>query len=406
MTFPWQLAAAPSIAALCLATLPSLPAAAAPLQLAHADPQLEQALGSDPRASVTAYQRTLLLAQLANQYRQIGQATTGDGLFARAERNAAHIAPGYLRDHAAGHLANEYASTGDFERAGRTLDGIADPGARAHATWKVAVKLARAGHKEAAGRLLTGIEARVRPLGDLPKKAELLTGTGAAYKALDPAQGAALVFEAYGIAQTLPDAAARATMLNELGANFVDIGRRDVALRVFAEADTVAAGIADPLQRAQAYAMHGGELAEKGERPRAVPALEKAVAAALLAPDDRERAEVLSEIARNFGQSHAFARGLEIAARIADPYHRAEAWIRIAKNQQRTGEAAAARALLERTGELAATVADAFERATVLRKLASEWIVLKETARAAALLDAALQTLPAGSHLTGERARG
>lgn len=43
--------------------------------------------------------------------------------------------------------------------------------------------------------------------------------------------------------------------------------------------------IADPLQRAQAFAMHGGEPAEEGERQPAVPALDTALAAARLATD-------------------------------------------------------------------------------------------------------------------------
>lgn len=353
---------------------------------AHANPVLEQALKSGAADNVASYQRALLYTQLANHYQQLGQAEVARRHFADADQAFAAIAPGYLKEHAAGHMANEYAGAGEFAKARLALASIEDIALRTHAAWKVISKLAKSGNKEEAAKMLQAVEEEVRTVKDLPLLAELLTGTGANWKAVDQARGAGLVFEAYGISRLIVDAAERATMLNELGANFIDIGRKDMAMRAFAEAESVGLGIVDPLQRAQAFAMHGGELAEKGERERAQPALDKALSAALLVTDAHDRAEVLSEIARNYGQSWAFAPALAVADGIDDPYYRAEGYIRIGKNLWKTGKQDEARALFEKTEKLVVLIADEVERATIMRKLASEWIMLKEAQRAGALL--------------------
>ena len=354
---------------------------------AHANPYLEQALKGGDARNVADYQRTLLHTQLANHYQQLAQTDAASRHFAAADQAYAKIAPGYLKAHAAGHMANEYASAGDFAKARASLATIDDLALRTHTAWKVVSKLAKAGDKEAAAQMLLAIEDEVRGVDDAVLRAELLTGTGAGWKAVDPGRGAGMVFEAYGISRIVADPAAQATLLNELGANFIDIGRKDMAMRVFAEAERIGLGLTDPLQRAQVFAMHGGELAEKGERQRAVPALDMALSAALQVSDAHERAEVLSEIARNYGQSWTFAPGLKVADNIEDPYYQAEAYIRIGKNLWKTGQHDQARALFERTERRAILIADDVERATVLRKLASEWIVLKAPERAMGLLE-------------------
>lgn len=353
-----------------------------PNATAHADPILEQTLHQSDARQAAAYHQTQLYTQIGNHYRMLGEASSDAGYFKKAEAAFQELSPGYLRDHAAGHMANEYASAGLFEQANQLLESISEPVLRTHASWKVIAKQGKAGNKAGAAKMLALLETEIRKVQEPALLAELLTGTGAAYKVVDPAHGAPLVFEAYGLSQIIADPSARAKMLNELGANFIDIGRRDMAMHAFAKAGEIGAQLADPLARAQVYAMQGGELAEKSERIAAIPVLEKALMAAKQVSDKHDRAEVLSEIARNYGQSYQFESGLQVIDLIDDPYYQAEGYLRIGKNLWKNQRGDEARRLFEHTNALLARISHPVQKATLQRKLVSEWINLKDFERA------------------------
>lgn len=58
----------------------------------------------------------------------------------------------------------------------------------------------------------------------------------------------------------------RVVLLNEIGANLIDVGLRDQDVALFAEAGKLGVTLGNPLERAQSFAMLGGERAGKGER--------------------------------------------------------------------------------------------------------------------------------------------
>lgn len=358
--------------------------------LAHSDRKLEQALAGADGVALKHYRQASLHAQLANVYAWIGDRDKARDLLDSAGRASA-VLGGYLRDDSLAALANEQASTGDFAGALVRMAEIGDVDARVKLGWKLVSKLAKADRKAEAQALLDDIRAQVETVDEPHRRIELLTGTGAAHKALVPEQGRPLVAEALRLVRaTAMDDHDRVVLFNEIGANLIDVGLRDQAIALFAEAGKLGATLDNPLERAQSFAMLGGERAEKGERDAAAEALEEGVKAALQVASAVDRDAVLSELARNFGQSRRFERGLEVAGLIADPTHRAEGHIRIAKNMARSNREAEARTLLGRTEIVAATIDAAHDRAVILRKLAAEWAALKDNAKARTLLDRAL----------------
>ncbi len=358
--------------------------------LAHEDVRLETQLAADPAGTGRSYQEASLLAQLANLYQSVGQEEKSRQLLKRSKEAANGIKDKYVREYVIGHTANEIASTGDFERAIALLDTIEDTEIWVKTAWKLASKTAKAKQPELTRKLLVQSAERSHRVEDLVLRSELLSGTGAGYRYLERAEGVPLVYEAYGIAQSLSDPYERAIMFNEAGAHLMDVGHRDKALAVFDEVAQLVDRIDNPLQQAKALAMLGGEQAEKGERERAAQALERGVKIAQRLPAGEEAYAVQSEIARNFGQSHRFEQGIAAADAIADPYHRAEGYIRIAKNMYRMKRQDDAQALVAKTTALANEIKDPYLQAIVLRKLASEHLDMKNQDKAVELLNRAL----------------
>lgn len=357
---------------------------------AHSDVRLEQALTTAPAALRQVYATASLKAQIANVHALIGDQDRSRSLLQEATQSATGL-NGYLKDDALAAIANEQASTGAFDQARSLMMMISDPPARMRLGWKLVAKLAKAGQPAEAETLLASLVKQAETVTDPLERIELLTGTGAAHKAVAPAKGQPLVLEALSLARAAAVSPHHRMMLfNEIGAHLVDVGLKPQAIALFAEAEALGAGLTDPLERAESFAMLGGERAEKGERDAATVALEEGVRAALAAPDGPEKNAVLSELSRNFGQSHRFERGLEIAATIPDPYHRAEGHLRIAKNMARNHRGEDARLLLQSTEALATDIPDPHTRGIILRKLAAEWVTLKDNNKARALLSRAL----------------
>jgi len=372
----------------CTATLLFL-AFGAPA-FAHEDQRLQAALAGDA-ASRRQYECGVLLSQLAHGYQGAKDAPAAQELFKRARQAAEGIRHPYIKEAMAAHLANEVAGD-DLEQAERLLNSIKDTELWVKTAWKLVRKHARAGRKDSVKLLLAECTRRARLVEDLELRAELISGTGAGYRELDPTLGVPLVYESYGLAQALKDPYAQAIMFNEVGAHLVDIGHREEAVAVFDKVDALVARIDDPLKRARALAMLGGEQAEKGLRDRAAAALEKGVTSAKQLKDGDDKWAVLSELARNFGQSHRFERGVQVADGIADPYHRAEGYLRIAKNQSRQKLPMESAALLGQIDQLTGKITDPYLRGSVLRKLASEYADLKQPDKARAALDRARQS--------------
>ncbi|MCH7307296.1 hypothetical protein MMO38_03940 [Acinetobacter sp. NIPH 1852] len=359
--------------------------------LAHEDLRLNQALAADIRTTAQPYQKSSLLAQLSNLYQTLGETQLAAQLLQESKVLAKAIQQPYVQQYVMGHTANEIASNGDFDLAMQVLNQVSDTEIWVKTAWKLANKAAKANQPELTRQLLAECDRRAHSVDDLELRAELLSGTGASYRFLNPLDGVGMVYEAYGIAQTLTDPYERALHFNEAGAHFMDIKHKDKALAVFDQVWDLIDQIKSPLQQAQALAMLGGEQAEKGQRERAAKALQRAVVIAEQLPDSEATFAVRSEIARNWGQSYQFKDGIKMAERIADPYHQAEGFIRIAKNMYRQKQQAEALALLKRTEKLANRISDPYLQATVLRKLASEYEMAQDTAKVKELLAQALK---------------
>lgn len=366
---------------------------AAQSAVAHEDHRLNAVLADGPGALVQQYQHAQVYAQLGNLWKYLDDAERGAELFERSRKSAEAVEHPYVRDVLTGHLANEIASAGDFDRALQVLDAVGEREVWVKTAWKLVGKLSKAGQKDRAAALLKRAEQASHAEEDHELRAELISGTGASYRYIDSKQGENLVYESFGIAQMLVDPYDRAIMLNEVGAHMMDIGHRELAVDIFDRVDRLVESIKDPLQQAQALAMLGGEQAEKNERERAYQALVKARRIAQTLPEGEAKHAVMSEIARNFGQSHRFDAGIETADSIPDSYHRAEGYIRIAKNMYRVADKKQALALLEQTEALVPRIADGYQRAIVLRKLASEHITVGARDHARVLLRQAAEAI-------------
>lgn len=373
-------------AALCLAGV-----LVAPLAQAHTDHRLEQALQQDPQHTGQPFQRASVLAQLANLYNEVGDTAKYTQLLSTAKSLQPGIRDGYVQQYLKGHTANEIASAGDFSTALQVLNSIEDTEVWVKTAWKLAGKLAKAGQPEQTRQLLQQCITKAHAVTDLELRAELISGTGASFRYLEPEQGVALVYEAFGIAQSFSNPYERALHFNESGAHLMDVKHKQRALAVFDEVLELLPQINDPLQQAQVLAMLGGEQAEKGERVRAAAALDLAWAVAAKLPANEQSFAVQSEIARNYGQSYQYDKGIKVAEQINHPYHAAEGYIRIAKNmyRQKAGDAVA---LLQRAEKLVAEMTDPYQQAIVLRKVASEYLTMKDEPKVRQLLAQALQS--------------
>ncbi len=328
-----------------------------------------------------------LFSQLANQYERINDIEQSEVWMARAQNEANATAAEEGSDEIKGHLANELASMNRFDDAICVMKEIESLEIACKTVWKLANKMGKSGEKERAQVLLDTIAGNIRLLDASAMKAELLTGTGANYRHVDASLGLPYVYEAYGIVQMISDLNDKAILLNEIGANLVDIGHMDQAKYVFVQASQTAELLEDPLAKARALAMLGGEMAEKGLRDEAPEVLERGLAAASLVSEGEEKWDVISEIARNFGQSYRFERGIEVSEMLESAYYRIEGFIRIAKNMARLKQIDQAVQLLERSEIEAATIVDTYRFGTISRKIASEYISLKQPERARTQLD-------------------
>lgn len=386
-------------------TLIALPAAlivAAGLTpcFAHEDERLNEALAQDAE-SRARYEVALLAAQLAAAYADLGEAETAGRLLQTAREAREAIEHPYVRQAVAGDIANELAG-GDFEHALRLLGGVDDTERWVKTAWKLARKTGKGSDPAPARALLAECVRRARAVEDPALRAELISGTGANYRDVDPDIGAPLVYESYGLAQGIGDPYERAIMFNEVGAHLMDIKDRDLAIEVFERVGELVDRIDDPLRQSKVLVMLGGEQAEKGLRGRAAEALEHGVDIAGGLSEGEEKADVLSELARNFGQSYRFDRGVEVAETIGDPYHRAEGFIRIAKNLRRRDQADRADGLLREVEGLATKIDDPYRRGVVLRKLASEYRDADRPDRVRGQLDDALKSLDELAEGTGK----
>lgn len=352
----------------------------------HTDYVLEAKLADDPNGEAKYYKQIKLLAELSNLYHQLGEEEKSKELFNRSQQNVKYIKDQYLLDHIVGHSANETVSTGDFQHAVNLLNTIEDTGLWIKTAWKIAGKAAKAKQPDITQELLKQCEEKAYRLDQYLLRCELLSGTGAGYRYLDPEDGIPLVYEAYGMAQGISDPYERAIMFNEAGAHAMDIQHRDKAKGIFKQVDQLIDQIADPLQQAQALAMLGGEQAEKGERENAAKALDRGVVIAQALPPADSSYAVQSEIARNYGQCYQFEKGIVAADAIADPYHRAEGYIRIVKNMYRQHKQEEAGILLSKTLELSQEIEDPYLQGVVWRKIASEYITMEENQRAKTVL--------------------
>lgn len=361
--------------------------------LAHEDMRLKAWLSNEPAAITRHFEQAQVYAQLGNLWQELGKVEHAAQLFEQSRHAAGKVGEPYVRDLLIGHLANELASTRDFDQALVKLDSIEDREVWVKTAWKLIGKLSKSGDRQRAAELLKRTEKLAQSTRDPALRAELLSGTGAAYRYLDKKHGENLVYEAYGIAQMLADPYERALMYNETGAHLMDIGHRELAMEVFDEVDRLIGDIGDPLNKAKALAMLGGEQAEKNLRDRAVPALDRARGYAMSLPDGEDKFDVLSEIARNYGQSHRFEQGIATADAIGDAYHRIEGYIRIVKNMYRVGDKAQALRLLDKAETAVEAIGDPYRQAIVLRKLASEQVAVGAKARADTLLQRALEAM-------------
>lgn len=353
------------------------------LSMSHEDDRLNSALKKDD-ASRRQFELAMLSAQLAGAHAKLGDTENAAKLAEVTSRARSAISDSYVMQSVAGDTANEISSR-DFEQARKLHDGIKETELWVKTAWK----LARRSKKEVANELLSECERRARTVEDLELRAELISGTGANFKNVDPARASALVYESYGLAQVLKEPYDSAIMLNEVGAHLMDIGDKDRAIAVFDMVGVLVDKIKDPLEQAKALAMLGGEQAEKGLRDRAAAALERGVKAASAIPDGEEKWAVTSEIARNLGQSYKFERGIEVAEKIPDLYHQQEGFIRVAKNMSRHEKKAESIQLLARVAKNAEKIESPYFKGVVLRKVISEYVELKMNDEAKALLEPA-----------------
>jgi len=358
--------------------------------MAHEDERLNKALSEDGKV-LKQYQLASLAGQLANIHSKLKEDAVAERMLQLAKETRQSIDHPYVRQAIAGDTANEVSSH-DFGLAMRLLNQIEDTEIRVKTAWKLARKVGKEGDTDTAKKLLDECVKLSRAVEDLELRAELISGTGANYRYVDTARGAPLVYESYGLAQSLADPFDRGIMFNEVGAHLMDIGDKDLAVLVFDTVDQLVDEIEDPLKQAKVLVMLGGEQAEKGLRDRAAIALEKGVRISQRISDEEEKAAVVSEFARNLGQSHKFDRAIEVARSIEDPYHRAEGLIRIAKNMHRQGKEAESLRLLKEIHELTTQVKDPYFRGVALRKLASEYLDLKQPEQARPLLAEAIKS--------------
>ncbi|MFN2361117.1 MAG: hypothetical protein ABR522_08590 [Marinobacter sp.] len=357
-----------------------------PPALAHEDLRLKEWLANAEPNIAQPFEQSQILAQLGNLWSELQDEQRSQRLFEEARHNAAKVTEPYVRALLKGHLANELASGKAFPQALEKLNTIDDTEVWVKTAWKLIGKLAKADETEQAKTLLSETEARSHAVQDYILRAELLSGTGASYRYFDQKHGENLVYEAHGIAQMIPDLYERALMFNESGAHLMDIGHRERAISVFDEVAQLVGQIKNPLHQAKALAMLGGEQAEKGLRERSVEALDRGYAIARQLPDNEDSYTVLSEIARNYGQSYAYEKGIKVAENIPDAYHRVEGYIRIAKNQYSQGQKKQALSLLARAETDALKIKQPYLQAIVLRKLASERVSAKQPELAKMLL--------------------
>ncbi|WP_051541109.1 hypothetical protein [Caldalkalibacillus mannanilyticus] len=104
--------------------------------------------------------------------------------------------------------------------------------------------------------------------------------------------------------------------------------------------------------------------------------------------ESEEKFAVTSEIARNFGQSFKYERGIEVANTILDPFHQVEGYIRVVKNLIKNKQHDKALELLEKSEAIALEIKESYKRAIVIRKIISELISLKSNEKALILLNA------------------
>ena len=292
-------------------------------------------------------------------------------------------------------IANEYAGLDETKKAINITRSITDVHLFATNMGKIANKLVKS-NPTLANELLNEAVNKARKEAaedDLPALLAELSGKYIRLNKTDVAKE--LLKEANIAVEKIKDIHLddKLSLYAEIAANMVAAGQKEEAFKLFDKAYTLSSQLKDPFERAAILTMLGGELAEKGQPEKAIQMLDEALKVSLLIKDEQKRIDVTSEIARNYGQSKKFEKGIEIAKGISDAYFSSESLIVLAKNYAKTKQTNEAYALLKEVVSKTASISSESKKATILAKTAAELTELDKKEEGKALLEDALKTL-------------
>ncbi|MDR7210093.1 hypothetical protein [Flavobacterium piscis] len=292
-------------------------------------------------------------------------------------------------------IANEYAGLDEIKKAINITRSITDVHLYATNMGKIANKLVKS-NPTLANELLNEAVTKARKEAeehDLPALLAELSGKYIRLNKTDVAQE--LLKEANLAVEKIKNIHLddKLSLYAEIAANMVAAGQKEDAFKLFDKAYTLSSKIEDPFERAAILTMLGGELAEKGQPEKAIQMLDKALKVSLLIKDEQKRTDVTSEIARNYGQSKKFEKGIEIAKGIPDAYFSSEALIVLAKNYAKTKQPNEAYNLLKEVVKKTNAISSESKKATIQSKAAAELTELGKKEEGKSLLEDALKIL-------------
>ena len=292
-------------------------------------------------------------------------------------------------------IANEYAGLDEIKKAINITRTISDVHLYATNMGKIANKLVKSNPALATELLNEAVnKARKEAMeDDLPALLAELSGK---YIRLNKPDIAKELLKEANIAVEkiknihLDD---KLSLYAEIAANMVAAGQKEEAFKLFDKAYALSSQLKDPFERAAILTMLGGELAEKGQPEKAIQMLDEALKVSLLIKNEQNKTDVTSEIARNYGQSKKFEKGIEIAKGIPDAYFSSEALIVLAKNYAKTKQTSEAYNLLKEVLSKTASISSESKKATIQAKTAAELFELDKKEEGKILLADALKTL-------------